>query len=367
MLEEIRTNASDVFWTPEDAQIAFEENRPRQNTDSLTRFGMSVFMPIDLRHRTGNRSIGDFSPKTDRADGKKMNSQNLAFFPYMNLMVFYGVRTDIPFELPAQIVKAGSPEATPAPFDSQIARTNQGVRELYKSPRQCIDEIELEYGDMGFVSFDSFMGYEHKDVKAMIDIVYPQIPLIAIPVTQRTKLEITVKGPFLDEIRHYFRVKAEERINHAAKEYQFKSEQVDQLDYIKDRLTIGCEKGWKWANQTLNESESSIKEKEKKSYDMPDYRFSQNAIPRDIYLMAHTNRNPIDLKQLEAAQEMTKGVSAPIEKALETLIANQTRPSIDMDALQQLIEDKMAQQRAELQAEFAEERKKLEAQIKAKK
>lgn len=343
------------------SNFVFEENAPEVNTDSLTRYGMSVLMPVDLRGNIASNAFGDFNPKTTSEYGKRFNAVNIPFFPPMTLMPFFGVTVDIPVEIPAKIVKAGSVESMPDEFDVESARSLGGRRKMTKSARRCLEDVMLDYEDTGFVSFDDLMGEDIKEVRKLIEIVYAQYPRFAIPVTERRKLEFPVKGPFLDEIRNYFKTTVETRIKDATRHYDLKAPTVEKLHYVKEVVILGTETAWKFANSTLDSSEAmmSAKEKEKAGYDQPERRFKNSPVPLDIYLLAHTNRNPLELKQVEAAQAMSQGMAQPLVNLMEKVIENSNGNGVNMAKIEEMFA-KQEEEFAAKQAEMAEKLKLLE-------
>lgn len=80
----------------------------------------------------------------------------------------------------------------------------------------------------------------------------------------------------------------------------------------------------------------SAKEREKAGYDQPERRFKNSPVPLDIYLLAHTNRNPLELKQVEAAQAMSEGMSKPIVELMSRLVENSNGNGVNMAKIEEM-------------------------------
>lgn len=237
-------------------------------------------------------------------------------------------------------------------------------RMVRNSPRFCANTLLRQYARVGLTNFEHLMGRE-EDAKLYYTVI---LPLNAIPITERVRLNERFEGPFLDEIIKYLREQGEQNIRSWKGASATQSAKSDARKMLQ-KMIVGAGTGWRHQNSVVNDSESLIREKRnggegKQWYDQRDERF-ENALPgQDCVFLADTGREPLDVQDIAAAAKLSKDTATATTAAMEGVfervfgpggaMANVADPRIA--ALEQKFDAliKLAETRPDLRGEIAE-------------
>lgn len=321
----------------------------------LTRICWMPTHDIDLRFMSGSSFIGSFPDERIR--------KRTLFFFRAGEAVSYAIK-----EIPALIVTEESAleQQVLPPAEAIDAMGNS--RLVRNTPRFCANTLLRQYHKFGMRYFEHLNGQEEK-AKDFYDIIIPED---AIPVTTRTRLNQEFRGPFLDEVRAYLLNVSPGRVRRYPfskssdkKDEEFRAECMEMLKQMQS----GAATAWGFQNAILNKSETQIREKRnggdgKEWYDQRDERFEDSLPGLDSVFLADTNRQPLDVQELAAADKLasdtSRGTIQAVEVMMERLLGSDRFTQV-ADPRVALLEEKvekllaMANDRPDLRAAIARE------------
>lgn len=321
----------------------------------LVRYAWMAGPPINIAAWTGSRGVGEFSD--DR-------------IPNMTLIRLPDARPLGPYEVPAVIIQGDSVGSESSPLSAIAApvsstpnplQRNEGSRltRFNNSPKQVAYLLMRTFESSGLCLFEHVKGENFDEVKRAYKLVFPGMEALRGEfdfTAERTKMGQIVRGPFLDEVREYLKVGgvAAERL----KQMQAPEKRKVPVEILKNAVSMlremrgATERAWAHYLVKLNGSEREIRrfrdgKPGKADYDQVDERFINNVRPIDIEAMAHTNRTPLDLQQLEAGQAMAATQSDTMMKGFRDLVGKLGQgPSVTMEDIEKLLADREAKRDA---------------------
>jgi hypothetical protein len=291
----------------------------RKPDDShLTRICWMPAFDIDLRHMTGSSFVGAFPDE-------RIPKRTLFFFREGEAATYR--QKEIPAMVTNEESRLAENYLPPADqidmlgIPSEVDKSLVNCQFIINSPRFCANTLMRQYHRYGMCVFEHLNGQE-KQARKFFDLI---LPPDAIPVTERERCNNVFRGPFLDEVLEYLKRYGRRNIEAARKRFKMTG-QGEKLESWALRMLAemiaGAVKAWQFQNATLNKSEHLIRLKRngkegKDWYDERDERFDNPLPAPDLVFLADTNRMPLDLQELAAAQKLAEQTGAATSRGIE--------------------------------------------------
>lgn len=305
------------------APSTLSQQLPDQADEHLARFLYMPTFDISLRNQPQSAYLGNW-PNEMIPKRRLLKIENTIAFAIN--------------ELPAQITSNEADFQTAYLPSPDVADQRTSSKMWNRTPRFVANTLLREYEKVGLIHFDGMNGRED-DVNKLFNII---LPADAIEVTVRTREGEDFLGPFLDELRDYVLRQSPQNLKKARLDGDLRENGRVMLNQLQQGI------GRAWSHQlfVLNRTENLIRQRRnggegKEWYDQRDERFADSLPPQDLLFMADLNRQPLDMKELEAAKTMTdgatqavvEGVKEGIREVVNVLQPQQAQPSqADIDA-----------------------------------
>lgn len=230
------------------------------------------------------------------------------------------------------------------------------------APKLCGYMLMKEYERRGLALFEHLKGMEDDEVAAVYEAVIPAEVEAGWAKVKRVVLEHDFHGPFLDQIRDWLgRPGSSPMSEYAKKRGTAKdAETRARRSIMATEMRSACSRAWSFENAALNTSEQQIRRYRngklgKEYYDAPDERFPEAPMPLDILCLADTNRQPIDMQQVEAARVANEGTQQAMVKGMEAVadrIAEKMTSGVSLEQIEAAIDSRIKERDAFWQAEI---------------
>lgn len=343
-------------------------SRAPQDDSRLSRTCWMPTFDIDLRFMSGSSFIGAFPDE-------RITRRSLITFRDGEAVSY------MQKEIPALITTDESDLSQPILPSAEVIDSMgiQGKDEslvncriVRNTPRFCANTLLRQFHKNGMRVFDHYNGRE-EEAKLAFSII---LPLNAIPVTERMRLNESFTGPFLDEVIAYLNAQGEANIR-AWRGSKAEGAAKKDARLMLSLMQSGARTAWGYQNSILNKTEQLIREKRnggegKDWYDQRDVRFEDSLPGQDTVFLADTGREPLDVQDIQAAaklsRETAKETSNAMEGVFERLLGPGGRLANVADPRMAALEEKfdrllkLAEERPELRGKIAEEVRNMAAE-----
>lgn len=328
----------------------------------LTRWLWNASAPISLADYSASRFVGKFDD--DILPAKRL----VAFQPGMARSLgpyehpaFTGTQADMGIshvETMLSIPVAGMNPATGQVGESPKTAYNN-------NPKICAYMLMRDYERRGLCLFEDMRGTSDEEIMFLFDMIIPPEIEAQWARETRTVLDHDFRGPFLDQYKAWLGSASNSPLlawfnANIGKKKSLQRKESDRLGAMGREMRAAVNRAWSWENTMLNTTEQQIRRyrnghKGKEFYDMPDERFANPIPPLDLLCLADTNRQPLDLQQVEAANVLNKGTQDAMMSGMETFadrIASKMQPGLTLEAVDKLIQERLDAQAAHYQLQI---------------